>query len=595
MLQRLRAPWKGGQASIRVAGPAAFGTYSEDRPLSELERNGWLVVADARLDDKEALRATLRLEPGTDDDLLILHAYANWGQACLDHLRGEFAFAVWDPRAEEMFCARDPFGVKPFYYLSQNGTFAFGSELKALRALPGVGERVLEVRVAEFLKGLPPPTEATLYTDLSRLPPGGAGVVTQRGLAISTHYRVQLPPVHQGEVVHQFAELFERAIGRRMDDAAAPAAMLSGGLDSSAIASMAARRLKPSGRTLTTFSLVFDATPQWSERNYIEQVANSSALRPILLSGDGFDPLSRFPELLDVQDGLFLSPNLALIRPVYAEAARRGCSVLLDGHGGDEVASHGYGRLRELAEARAWSTLWRNLRSVAKHQGLPPWRLFAAYLNRFGPGAYKRHAIARRIKERLPHFRTPHPRPLTLLEQSFARRTEATEPPKPAWRSARHAELDIIETPLRPYAFEVLNRLGSSEGVEPRYPFWDRDLVEFCLSLRMEDKLDRGFDRVTLRRAIDGLLPPSVQWRVDKLDFSGLMARGLLMHHDEAIREIAAGQGGTLNAYVDGAHVQRLYSGLLSGEVSGVQQLWRVLALQAWLKQAKTEGLEIAS
>ncbi|HZU76753.1 MAG TPA: asparagine synthetase B, partial [Dehalococcoidia bacterium] len=156
----------------------------ETLPLSA--RSGRCVItADARLDNRDELIAALGLGGCPDDALtdadLLLAAYERWGEACPEELLGDFAFAIWDRRAQTLFCARDHFGVKPFYFLHLAGRlFAFASEVPALLRLHELPRRLNESRIADFLAGLDDPT-STCYCDIVRLPPAHALTLTSDG------------------------------------------------------------------------------------------------------------------------------------------------------------------------------------------------------------------------------------------------------------------------------------------------------------------------------------------------------------------------------------------------------------------------------
>lgn len=147
-------------------GPVALGhrmlwttPESLQERLPRLSATGdFVLTADARIDNRDDLVAALDLSdrPTSEvtDSQLILAAYEKWGTSCSEKLLGDFAFAVWDSRRQQLFCSRDPMGIKPFYYYHTAGVFAFASEIQALLCLDGVPRRLNEVKVADFLAHL---------------------------------------------------------------------------------------------------------------------------------------------------------------------------------------------------------------------------------------------------------------------------------------------------------------------------------------------------------------------------------------------------------------------------------------------------------
>ncbi len=179
---------------ISYAGPDARDTYSEgsiglghtmlrttresflERMPAGLDGKLW-ITADARIDCREELKRELEKadsnrRPAATDSELILHAYAVWGEECVRHLRGDFAFAIWDARRKTLFCARDHFGVKPFYYAEIGNIFLFANVLNCVHAHPGISDSLNDAAIGDFLLfGLNCDLSTTTFRDIRRLPP----------------------------------------------------------------------------------------------------------------------------------------------------------------------------------------------------------------------------------------------------------------------------------------------------------------------------------------------------------------------------------------------------------------------------------------
>jgi asparagine synthase (glutamine-hydrolysing) len=277
--------------------------------------------------------------------------------------------------------------------------------------------------------------------------------------------------------------------------------------------------------------------------------------------------------------------------------------VLLDGHGGDEVVSHGYGRLRELAAAGRGVDLWREVPADADRYGTAPaWRLYAAYLANFGPAAPVLVALRRaavRVQRRARRaFGQGERRPAwsRFIDPDFARRTDAVARFRVHAAVAnrlteREHHLGLLTAGLQPYALEVLDKVAAAAGVEARYPFWDKRLVEFCLGLPADAKLSGGFSRMVLRKAMDGILPAAVQWRRDKFDFTPHLTRGMLAHHRPVLDSVLLDDAEDIGGYVDLAAVREAYRRMAArGERADgydVQAVWRAVALALWLRRQR--------
>jgi asparagine synthase (glutamine-hydrolysing) len=154
-------------------------------------------------------------------------------------------------------------------------------------------------------------------------------------------------------------------------------------------------------------------------------------------------------------------------------------------------------------------------------------------------------------------------------------------------RDARNGHAAALLSGRVPQSFEVLDRAASTYGIEPRYPFWDKRLVEFCVSLPAEAKLKAGWSRHVLRRAMEGILPTAVQWRRDKLDFGPHIIRGMLKHHGAMIGSVLDDKDGTLGGYVDlpglRAAYQRISDQAETADGRDVKALWRTVVLATGL------------
>ena len=223
------------------------------------------------------------------DSSLILYAYHRWGETCVDHLLGDFAFAIWDAHKHHLFCARDHMGVKPFYYYSTDGLFAFASEIKALFCVPGIPRNTNEKTLAFRLAEIDPDPAATSYLQIHRLPAAHAMTVSLSGLRIYPYW--SLDPRHEihfetdEEYENAFRTLFIDAVRCRMRSSHPLGSELSGGLDSSSVVCVARHLLRQENRdhkalSLHTFSAVFDKVPECDERTYINYVLSEGNLTP---------------------------------------------------------------------------------------------------------------------------------------------------------------------------------------------------------------------------------------------------------------------------------------------------------------------------
>ncbi|RUU49681.1 lasso peptide isopeptide bond-forming cyclase, partial [Mesorhizobium sp. M2C.T.Ca.TU.002.02.1.1] len=512
--------------------------------------------------------------------------------------------AIWDGERRALFCARDHFGVKPFYYHSTGKRFAFASEIGPILALDGVGRRLSEHQISGFLAGLPDDPQATPYTEIFRLPERHSMTVVDRQVTLRRYWQIepsQRPP--RSDVAEEFRHLFVQSVENRMRGTPAVGAMLSGGLDSSSIACVAGLRAAAQRNPrLKTFSLVFDKSSPMDEKPFIDAVVDDNPLDATLIAVGNYAPFAEFERILEEQEGTFLAPGLSLTRDLYRMAGAKGVKVLLDGHGGDEVVSQGHGHLHELANAGRWLELWRELRSAANTYGEGMLSLYFKFLTIYGPAwrIARVRSMARRVvgKVRRRPAQAARAAWTGLVNPELARRTDLAERfhrsgHMPIAVSASEALTHrwLLSTGLVPHAFEVLDKAAANFGVEPRYPFWDKPLVEFCLALPGEEKLKDGFGRHVLRRAMQGVLPPAVQWRRDKIDFTANLVKGMLGNHRELLDRLLISDSERIAPYVNLPEVNAVYERLLSqpeqATLPDVQHVWRSVSLSLWLRQVQ--------
>jgi asparagine synthase (glutamine-hydrolysing) len=582
-----------GERGVRVAGSTAIGSLdgaAYDGPL--------MAVADARLDNRAELASLLGLEDAVSDTQLILAAYRRWGEELPARLLGDFAFAIHDADRRRLFCARDCFGVRPFYYARQGEATRFASEPKALIAgLPEL-RRISEASIANFLVGQPPDGAATFYEGIDALPAAHWLIVEPGRVELRRYWRIEpTEPLQGKDLAEQFRSIFTEAVRCRLDGGGAAGAMLSGGLDSSSIACTAAPiHIAETGKPLPTFSLVFDRTPEWNERPYIEAAVARGGMDPRFIESGDHAPFEDFERILVEQDGPLLAPILPISREVHRRAAREGVKVLLDGHGGDEVVSHGQGRLNELARGGRWLALWREVRAAADTYHGSPAATFAQYARYHRPMP-RIEALIRRARtlrggpsedSGIPAWRRFVNPDLVSGTDLPARMREAASRRADPLAAEKEQHLAILDDPLQSYAFTVLDRNAAAARIEPRYPFWDRRLVQFCLSLPPEQKLDGGWSRLILRRAMEGVLPPVIQWRRDKLDFAPHLATGMVDRHHELIEAVLNGGGAEIAPYVNLVQVRAAFERLIRlrdrSDGADIQAVWRAVSLALWLR-----------
>ena len=591
--------WTGSAVGL---GHATLWTTPESRRerLPSTDDSGALVItADARIDNRRDLQKALGItDPSAEamgDGELILHAYAKWGEGCPARLIGDFAFAIWDGRNQRVFCARDHIGAKPFYYYQGTGALLFASEIKALLTNPLVPYRLNPQRVADHLVAFFDDRSSTFHRDILRLPAGHSLTVSRSDARLRPYWSLDTGrELNLGSIdsyVEAFRETFAEAVRCRLRGSPV-GCFLSGGLDTSSI--VGAARHVSAGKNLDTFTAIFPGLSAADlrlidERDFVEAVVAQGGVTPHYVRGDLLSPLGEVDRTLWHLDEAYPAPNLYLHWALYGAARDCGVRVTLDGVDGDTTVSHGFERLPMLVRSGKGLTLVRELRALDRRYGrgvssllwslavrpLVPYSLRRAIrgLRRQEPACFAGTVIRRDFATRMG---------VPERVEAFERRREAPV------RTAREAHGRAMRSGLIPYALEMADKAAAGFGVEPRYPFFDRRLMELCLALPADQKLDGGWSRLVMRRAMIGTLPEAVCWRADKANLAPNFRRRLLEQDRPLLDEVIRKQSGVLEEFVDIPALRRAYDRYERQPTNpDALTLYSAVVLGLWLQRTK--------
>jgi asparagine synthase (glutamine-hydrolysing) len=492
------------------------------------------ITADARIDNREELFQALgtphQERPYIPDSGLILRAYEKWQEDCPAHLVGNFAFAIWDGKQQQLFCANDHLGLCPIIYYHCQHHLIFASEAKAILAVPGVPHILNEKKLAAlpFLASVFLEAESTFFDGLSILPK--ATRMTVRAQGIQKHpYWVPSPAIHspcktEAAYLEAFREVVGQAVGARLRSAFPVAAQLSGGLDSSAVVAVAAPLLEARGQRLITLSAVLpeDApATEREERFYIEQFRGWGNLHQVYITDPWRGPFDDLDRLVWGAE----SPNSHsrhFLYTAFVEAARaQHARVMLDGLGGELGPTfYGDGYLAECLLRGRWLRLLRNLHGLAQREHRSWRQVFKREVLRAILPATVLQRLGDKLRYNLQQWLDQCP-----LQRAFVTSRVGADIPK---------LMDAARQLSKPYANHRLNQCRGMalrrsvhwgafvgyENVQITSPFLDKRVLEFCLAAPGHLKMRNGFKRYFVRAGLDQILPPAIQWRTTKLPAS---------------------------------------------------------------------------
>lgn len=566
------------------------------------EAADWGACGLAFLQDRDGVTHQLDMSPqqaAEKSDLeLLLDLRLAKGQEFIHTVYGSFSLVFIHKETGRFEAYRDHLGVYPLYYTVSDGAVTCASDLRACLHLSGVALSADAVRIADFIKGDEVDFDKTAFDAVLRLPPAHQLEPVNQTVSPRRYWKLEIPQeTVSTDCAEQLRDALQAATLACMRPEGSVGAMLSGGLDSSALAGLAA---KQSGAPVQTVSFVYGADKAYDETRYIDAANETFGSIPHKIAIAGAPPLDDLATVLDEQMDLFLAPGLPKARQIYPHARALGLSAVIDGHGGDEVISHGYGRLVELATHRKFSLLYREARGAAKVHSLPFLALFSSHIAHYS-GMGPRNPL-RRLFLKLARYQTKRSSisgwsgtPISLITSDLQERIAATEryAPDPLLktkvdfnRAESLTHLKALNAPLMAQAFEVFHRSATAAEVLPRYPFFDRRVISLCLAFPAEMKLRDGRSRWILREAMRDILPESIRTRADKAEFGDEIFDVVRDFYSD--KEISFFEPMSDFVSVDAA--EQLRKQVIVREVTDVaaiRALWRLAVLSYWIKGLK--------
>lgn len=551
------------------------------QPMTDADGTAWIVYNGEiynHVELRQELQAAGETFVGSSDTEVILAAYRKWGIDCLSHFNGMFAFALWDLKTRRLFCARDRFGVKPFYYEWNGRRFAFASEPRVLALTQGrrIAPRLPAVRDLIALDWVDHGTH-TFFDGIEQLPPGHLLTIGEDGFSLRRWWSLDPEARAHGTAKDwekQFEELFSSAVRLRLRADVEVGSCLSGGLDSSAVVTTMAPMMD---RPLHAFTCAYDEGSAFDERAFVKAVVEKTGAHSHIVVPDGRDFWTTFDRLAWSQGEPTAGPGVFSQWKVMELAHGHGLRVLLDGQGGDETLA-GYFRylplrLRDLLAHGKAGEFFAMLGPVADRLGMThalaltfePWMpsgMIAELRRRFGQG-----------KDR--------------VMTGTLRKARGSEPPRaPAgFETAvrRQLAFDLLQR-LLPSLLRYEDRNSMAFSIETRLPFLDYRLVEFVFSLPDEALLEGVTTKGILRRALADRIPPAVLERHDKMGFE-TPADVWLRGRESAELKRRLLTRGPLHDWLDPQVMGAELDDYLEGRRATGLQVWRWLALESWMRQ----------
>lgn len=557
-------------------GPDAKGTYfdniiglshnrlsiidlseSANQPMFN-EDKSIIIVYNGELYNYKTIRDVL-LKSGhifktNSDTEVIIHAYEEWGMNCITQFNGMWAFALWDTNKEALFCARDRFGIKPFYYTIVDRTLLFASEIKALLAHPKVGLEPNEIIVEDFLStGISDDSYLTMFSGLYQIPPSEGLLVNNDGIKRFKYCDLEISPepksvITDSNVASNVLYLFKHAVQRHLQSDVPVGTCLSGGIDSSTIV-----KIIDNQSAQKTFSAYF-TDKRFDESNYIKLVTNDDHINSYFVEPSPVQLLTDLSDLIYTQDEPFGSLS------IYAQycvmrLAQGKVKVLLDGQGADELfggyLAYQQNYIKELIRTKEFKQALKELSGSLRHH--PDFYYYAI-----------QQVIARnKRKQLLSH---------SIKNHRYNGR----------FNILLHNELFITNLPslLR---YEDRNSMAFS--IEARVPYLDTEFTNYIASLPYNQKIRNGITKFSLRNAIKGIIPERIRMRMDKMGFVTPEEVWMKTNLKPFIMEILTSKSFKNRLFWNSDRVLADYIKFADGKSHYSQEIWRIVCTELWLRK----------
>ena len=564
------------------------------QPIANEDNSVWIVF-NGEIYNHQELRASLeqkghRYRTQSDTETIV-HLYEEYGRACVEHLRGMFAFVIWDVKRRVLFGARDRLGIKPFYYLHSSEFLLFGSEIKAILAHPGVQARLDHAVLPEYLAFGYLAGARTMFSGIQKLPPGHTLEADESGqVKVQAYWDIpqqsRIQQLTRNDCARTYADMLERSVESHLMSDVPLGVFLSGGIDSSLVAAL---MTKLRGNSIETFSVGYDEQV-FSELPYAQTVAKhiDSVHHEVRVSREEF--FKALPRLIWHEDEPLAWPSSVSLYFV-ARLARERVKVVLTGEGSDETLA-GYARY-------AW-TIW-NARFGSAYRTLSP-KLLQRVIRQaieesrlLGAGARRRleHSFLARDSQSwtslyfdnfFSAFSESDQR--KILQEGVLQGSEtAYQGSLNYWRKSHGDLLDrMLYTDSKTYLVELCmkqDQMSMAASIESRVPFLDHVLVEFAAQIPAEYKI-RGLEgKLILKNKARDLLPESIVHR-KKMGFPTPFSGWLLGPQLELVEAMLLEPRSLERRLFRPDATRQLFREHRARYRDHADKIWRLLNLELW-------------
>ncbi len=518
------------------------------------------------------------------DTEVIIHAYEEFGEQCVEKFRGMFAFALWDKRNEKVLIVLDRLGIKPLFYTEVDGTLVFASEIKSILLYPGI-ERALDFESLDLylsLRYVPGPL--TMFHNIFKLLPGHMMVATPEGTEIRKYWDVEFTPSDTvlGEThLEEFREILEESIRIRLRSDVPLGVFLSGGVDSSSVVALMSQMVSA---PIKTFSVGYPEKMADNEFDFARRVADRFHTDHHEFRLSPVDFLDFIPKLVWHLDEPVADSSTI---PLYyiSKLAREFVTVILSGEGADEILAGYY--------------IYKKMLGIEKLRNLPLFPLVAGLMTLVRPllrhqklakyAELIRHPIEERYLGVSSVFSDGAKKDLYAANENGLRDRSVHQFLQPYYEKTRHCDLlnRTLYLDLKVWLPDDLlmkaDKMTMATSMELRVPFLDHRLVEFAATLPTEGKLQNGESKYILKKLMSAYLPESILFRKKK-GFPVPIQRWFQSDLQKNLKETLLDSGSACLNFFKREQISRLIALHEAGRGDYSDHLWTLLVFEYWHK-----------
>ena len=525
---------------------------------------------------------------GTNSDTeVLIKSFDAFGEKCIEKFMGMWSIVIYNAETKSIFCSRDRFGIKPFYYIHDETGFYFASEIKALKKCKTFDYKLNLNHIQRYLSlGFVVYKDETFYNSIKSLPGSSNLTFENNKIIIEKYWTLEkiTKDSNYNKAKTNFLSLFKRSIDQHLRSDVKLGACLSGGIDSSSLVSIISKEYQ---QPLNTYNIYYDGKNETDERKWVNDVVNKyKNITPHYITPSDEEIVSSLKKIIYHQDGPIPSSGIMSQYFLFEKAHKDGIKVIIDGQGADEYLAgyfnfypYFFSYLLKRLKLKSYLT---EVKLFSKNQNFNFKNKFLLHISSI------KNCFISLEKSKKIEFKSK--KNILINKEPIQFSFESSKPKK---SNSDEIFLQHLNLLILPNLLHYEDRNSMAFTIESRLPFLDHRLVEYTYSLPFNFKIKNGITKYILRDSMKSITPDSILERTDKKGFTTpgevKWLKGPLKNLLEISNLIY------INEICDINIVSKLIIDFIEGNNKNASQIWRIVMLNEWLKQESEEKIKISN